>query len=260
MKNRLILILSGILFLGFTSCIDGFRCIDGDGFVASELRSAEGFHMIENTTEFDIIYKKSDTTGILVRTDLNLMDHIVTEVVNNTLEIKTRPRTACLNLSKGSVITIASPDLERVSLSGSGSLTADEMSGDRVSVRLSGSGDISVDRIISHDLSGTISGSGDILLSLVNCTDSEFATSGSGKISVAGECDTEDIKISGSGMFDGRNFVTRSANIALSGSGNVHSNVTDYLKAAISGSGNIYLSGNPRIEQKTSGSGRIIKQ
>ena len=260
MKNRLILILSGIVFLGFSSCIDTFLCIDGDGFVASELRSAKGFHIIENTTEFDIIYKKSDTTGILITTDLNLMDHIVTEIVNNTLEIKTRPRTACLNFSKRSVITVACPDLDKVLLSGSGSLAADEMSGDRVSIKLSGSGDISADRVVCHDLSAIISGSGDIVLGLVSCTDSEFATSGSGTISVAGECDSEDIKISGSGMFDGRNFVTRSANIALSGSGNAHSNVTDYLKAAISGSGNIYLTGNPRIEQKTSGSGRIIKQ
>jgi len=260
MKNRLILILSGILLLGFTSCIESFLCIDGDGFVASELRSVKAFQSIENTTEYDIIYKKSDTTGILITTDLNLMDHIETEVVNNTLEIKTRPRTACLNFSKRSVITIAGPDLKSVLLSGSGSLNADEMSGDKVSIKLSGSGDIVVERIICHNLSAAVSGSGDILLDYVRCTDSEFATSGSGTISVAGECDREEIRISGSGMFDGRHFITRTANIALSGSGNIHSNVSDFLKASISGSGNIYLTGDPLIEQKTSGSGRIIKQ
>ncbi|NMC37256.1 MAG: DUF2807 domain-containing protein [Bacteroidales bacterium] len=260
MKNRLNLILSGILLLGFTSCIDSFLCIDGDGFVASEIRSAKGFHIIENTTEYDIIYRKSDTTGILITTDLNLMDHIVTEIVNNTLEIKTRPRTACLNFSNRSVITVAGPHLDRVLLSGSGSLAADEMSGDRVSIKISGSGDISVDRISCHDFSAAISGSGDIFVGNADCTDSEFATSGSGSISISGECDSKDIKISGSGMFEGRNFVTHSANIALSGSGNVHSNVIDFLKVTISGSGNIYLTGNPRIEQNTSGSGRIIKQ
>jgi hypothetical protein len=260
MNNRILLILSGVLLLAMTSCLKDFLYIKGNGNIESELRRTGMFDQIENSTPCDIVYKKADTAAILLSADQNILDHIDTEVCNHKLEIRIRPLGIILDYSKRPVITVTSPSLNEISLSGSGSLSADEMSGATVSVKLSGSGDITVNRINCTELSAMVSGSGDIALKLAECTNSDISTSGSGTISVTGQCDKEHARISGSGKIDGRNFITNSATVAISGSGDVYSNVKDYLKATISGSGDIYLYGNPRVDQKRSGSGKIKKQ
>jgi cytoskeletal protein CcmA (bactofilin family) len=260
MKNRIALVLSGIVLLTANSCLEDFLFVNGSGHIETELRRPGSFDRIDNTTSFDIIYRKADTSAVSITTDDNILDHIVTEVCNNRLEIRTRPLGVILDCSKHPVIIVTSPRIDEANLSGSGSLTADKISGNSVSVKLSGSGNINVDSINCTNLTAMISGSGDISVKYAICTHSDISASGSGIISVAGKCDTEHARISGSGKIDGRYFLVNSADLSISGSGDVYGNVKDYLNATISGSGDIYLYGNPRIDQKRSGSGKIRKQ
>ena len=260
MNNKITLVLAGLALLSMTSCIEDFLFVKGNGQIETELRGNNMFDQIDNSTSCNIIYRKADTASILITAEQNILDHIVTEVCNHKLEIRIRPLGIILDYSKRPEITVTSPSLNEVNLSGSGSLSADEMSGTSVSARVSGSGNIEVNRINCTDLSAMVSGSGDIALKVAECTYSDISTSGSGTISVTGQCDKENARISGSGKIDGRNFLTNSATMSISGSGNIYGNVKDYLKATISGSGDIYLYGNPQIDQKRSGSGKIKKQ
>ncbi len=257
MKNRYGLLFTGLALLSLTSCLKDYLFEKGNGIIVTELRRTGDFQKIDNSTFCNVVYRKADSTSVSVCADENLQHHLVTEICNKRLEIRTRPLGMILDYSQRPLITVTSPRIDEANLSGSGSLSVDKMSGSTINLRLSGSGDIEVNNINCTTLSAMISGSGKIAVTAAECSASDLSTSGSGTILIAGTCETEQAKISGSGEIDGRNFVTVSATVSISGSGDVYGNVSEYLKATISGSGNIYLYGNPRIDQKRSGSGRI---
>ena len=260
MKNIYLIILLGMLLVLPTSCLRDLLCVKGDGNIETVIRTPEMFHQLENSTSFDVIYKKADTTGIMIRTDQNLIDYIVTDTYNNSLEIKIRPGNICLDYSERPVIIVTSPGLNKAINAGSGSFFADEMSGETVTIKMSGSGDISVDHLTSsHDLTVLLSGSGNINLDQTVCLDSDVFLSGSGSITIKGECDNSYIKIMGSGNIYAGNYITNSGSVIISGSGNAFTYIENYLNAVISGSGNIYVRGDPVIDETISGSGRIIK-
>lgn len=259
MKNKFYMFLLGILMLSLMSCFDDFVCIQGDGFIETERRRIADFDQIVNSTEFDIIFSRNDTTGISINADRNIIDNIVTETSGSTLEIKTLPRHACFNYTRRPVIEVSSSDLKGVLLSGSGDFLADFMEGNVVTVTLSGSGNINADNTSCNDLSVLLSGSGSITLNEVECGDSDAFISGAGNIMLEGSCDKNNIKISGSGNLHADNYITGTASVMISGSGNAFTHILERLTGLISGSGNIYVKGNPEIDVTVSGSGRVIR-
>ena len=247
------------LVISLSSCLENLTAIRGNGVITTEIRRTGMFINLENSTSIDIVYKKADTTGITITADENLLDYIVTETFNNTLEIKTRDVNSYLDFTGRPLITITSPVLEKAFFSGSGDFLADEMSGDEVKISLSGSGDIAADNILCTDIILVISGSGTINIKDCLSNSSDIIVSGSGDIQINGQSEDFNLRISGSGAIFAEHFLTGSASIIISGSGNVFTYIENDLNAVISGSGNIYLKGDPQISQTISGSGRIIK-
>jgi len=248
-----------VLSVTTTSCIKDINCINGNGILETQPRNTSAFNHIVNSTEVDVIYKKADSSSLTVVAESNLLEHIVTEIVNGKLEIRTDPRTLCLDYTKQPVITVTSPELKKIELSGSGALIADTMSGNPNSIKLSGSGDILIGGISCNDLSVTLYGSGNIEITRGSCQDADILITGSGDIDIKGSSNNGHLRITGSGNINSGQFTLVTANETISGSGNIFTFVGNNLTAAISGSGNIYLKGNPTINQTITGSGKIIK-
>jgi len=242
-----------------TSCFDDLICIKGNGLMETERRRTAEFSRIENSTQFDIIYYRNDTSGISIDADQNIIDNIVTETSGSALEIKTVPRNACFSYTHRPVILVSSPVLNSTLISGSGRLLADFMEGEVVTVKLSGSGDIKAEHISCNDLTVLLSGSGSVTLNDTDGNNSDVLISGSGNILLEGACDRNNVKISGSGNLHADSYITGSASVIISGSGNAFTYVEDKLTGIISGSGNIYVKGNPDIDVTVSGSGRVIE-
>lgn len=259
MKRNFLIILPVLTAMSLVSCIDDLVCIRGNGSADTERRRVSAFEKVENSTPFDVVFTKTDTSGISVTADGNIIDNIITETYGSTLEIKTSPRDACFNYTQRPVIQISSPGIKGISVSGSGNFVADHAEGGAVGIKLSGSGDITVQNVICSGLAIMLSGSGSITLDDVICADADIFISGSGNIAVSGGSDNSNLKISGSGNIHAGDFTTRSASVLISGSGDTYTNVTEMLAGMISGSGNIYLKGNPEIKVTISGSGRVIK-
>jgi Putative auto-transporter adhesin, head GIN domain len=257
MKNTLII--AGILTVSLTSCIKSLQCIDGNGSVDVQVRETQLFHSVENTTMVDVVYKKGDTAGISIRAETNLFSHIITETFNGKLEIKTDPRNSCFDYTQTPVVTITSPDLDNIVLTGSGDFTADIVAGNSVDIKLTGSGDILAGIISCNDLSIIITGSGNIDIDEAACQEADLTLTGSGDLTLNGSSDEGIFRITGSGDINSGDFVMMSATETISGSGDIYTNVENTLNATISGSGNIYLRGDPVVTQSISGSGRIIK-
>lgn len=129
-------------------------------------------------------------------------------------------------------------------------------------VSLSGSGDILGDGKFSNE--GTtefkLSGSGKIRMGIHKIKTAELAISGSGNISLSGSANTVNIRISGSGNADCSSLITENAAAHVSGSGNIKINANSRIEASISGSGNIsYQGAASDITKRVSGSGRLVK-
>jgi hypothetical protein len=243
--------------LTFSSCEDIF-CTRGNGMSETVTHRSMGFNSIENKTGIDVVYKKADTTSIVITADENLINEISTETNNNTLSIRTRGN-KCLDFNTRPLITITSPTLQKVYCSGSGSFIADEISGSDVNIKLTGSGEISAATINANNLTISLSGSGNISSPHCISSISDLFLSGSGKISLTGQGETSIINVSGSGDIRCENYTSATSDIRITGSGDVFTLTESSLTAFISGSGNIYLKGTPAIDKTITGSGRIIK-
>lgn len=261
MKKRYTIIITGLLlFITATSCLKSLICVNGNGKTVTETRRSQSFTSIENTTSFEVIYRKADTFGISIEAESNIIDYIETNTDGENLEISTLPGTVCLNYSVRPIIRISSPDLTEAYNSGSGDMIIDYLSGDEVFVRLTGSGDISIDRIDADHLDAGDTGSGNLKISEASCTTSDLKVSGSGDITISGDCGSAHLKSTGSGNVYGNNLYTVSTSAITTGSGSIYVRVEEYLNGLLSGSGNIYYRGNPEIDQTATGSGRIIRQ
>ena len=84
--------------------------------------------------------------------------------------------------------------------------------------------------------------------------------SGDGRMTIDGEADRQDVRLSGDGRFDGERFTGKEGRVHLSGDGRVTVAVTDKLDVDLSGDGSVEYLGNPALTQHLSGDGSIRKR
>lgn len=139
------------------------------------------------------------------------------------------------------VIYITMPELEGISMSGSGRLESkDQFSSKSMKLRVSGSGSLQLN---------------------VAADQLEAHISGSGKILTEGTAQSFNAHISGSGKVKAEELRAQSVDVHISGSGSCYVHADNALEAHISGSGNVYYTGNPtNVNARTSGSGKISKR
>jgi hypothetical protein len=258
MKRIFIVTIPVIFIIITTSCLKNIFCVKGDRIMTTETRRISQFNEIENTTSFDILYRKADTLGIIISAEQNILNYIETNVYDNCLEISTSPATICLDYNERPLITVSSPSLSSVLNAGSGAFIGDTLTGETVILKASGSGDITINMAAGENIDITVSGAGNIELEMAYCGNYECLITGSGDASVNGACVDAHFKISGSGNIYASDLVAVNSSVIISGSGNVFTTTTEYLNALISGSGNVFVEGNPEIDQSVTGSGRII--
>lgn len=103
-----------------------------------------------------------------------------------------------------------------------------------------------------------VTGSGSVEVSDLSTPRLHADISGSGRITLAGSAETQSVDLSGSGVCDADALTGRTADVRVSGSGQVVVAVTDRLDATISGSGSVTYRGTPEVNQQITGSGRLI--
>ena len=258
MKGKEIIITVLFVLLVMTSCLQGLLCVSGNGVMAEEYRIPGNFSGIANTTSIDVIFRKADTTGIFIEAEENLLNYIVTETNGNTLSIRIREHTTCLNFTRKPLITVTGPGISEAVSTGSGNMNLQELSGDDAGITLSGSGDINIETLLFQDLAINLTGSGNINSDETTGQYANLKITGSGNISIKGQATSMVVIVSGSGKIYASDFTVSSAEVTISGSGNVYTRILSQLTAIITGSGNIYVRGNPVIHKNITGSGRII--
>jgi hypothetical protein len=165
----------------------------------------------------------------------------------------------CIDPTNPIEITISTPNLEEITLNGSGIVYSYELDTEELSVNLTGSGSITCDDVIAQSVYLGLEGSG-----VISCDQlSENLTTqleGSGEILISGETISSDHKIIGSGNIKANQVITDQCVVYVSGSGVVDTHVIQTLDITIIGSGIVYFSGNPIVHSYISGSGQVIER
>lgn len=235
-EKRMMLVLA-LLSLVVPACGTSIVGVRGSGDVVSEARDVTGFDEVVLQGSGTVRIEVTGTESLVIEAEDNLMDRLTSDVVSGRLELGVD---GSISPTEEIVYMITAANLEGVTIAGSGDATADEVTGARFNTVVSGSGDIEVPSVEVDDVSVRITGSGSIVLS--------------------GDADELEVDISGSGVFEGLDLVTHTADVTVSGSGDALVNVTGTLDARVSGSGDIEYVGSPAVDASTTGSGNIRRR
>ena len=228
-----------VLLLIQYSCGDYFfDCLRGNGNVITEERVAEeDIYGVILEGSYDVEVIIDDDQKIVIEWDDNLIPYVSTRVTGGDLIVKPGTR-HCLRSAYPTRLFVYTPSVDKVMITGSGTVVCDDLNSGSLKVVITGSGYIDMRNIDVQTVNAEITGSGTILLE--------------------GTADLTDFSITGSGKFRTFDLVRETCIAKISGSGDMQVFASDLLDCTISGSGNVYYRGNPRVVAHISGSGNII--
>jgi hypothetical protein len=210
----------------------------GNGTVVESERQVGSFTRIASSGSAEIRIHRSPDFRVVIAASAGLQELFEARTADGLLSLGFRPG-AVVRISSRLIVHVYLPELESISLSGSGKA-------------------VLMDRFDGKDLRTIISGSGSIQ-GTVHYDTLAAAITGSGSIRLSGVCPQQGITISGSGSFDGRQLPAVSASAIMSGSGSIRLDVGSSLDASIAGSGSIRYSGDPVVNTRIAGTGTVRK-
>lgn len=255
MKNLIII----LIVLVASSC--NIVRVNGEGDSVKEIFNLEQFSKVALNGSMDVNIIEGDRQRVEVIGQSNIIELLSQKVENGKWRIGFRE--SIIGNYDDITVNITIPNIETVSISGSGSIDLDGFNSiGQLAAAVSGSGDLTLQNIGSVDqLAAKVSGSGQVRLKdLPNLNRVSLSISGSGKVIGEGKLGkTEDlnINIGGSGKVEGYQISSANCNVSISGSGKCEVSVIDNLKASISGSGSVRYKGDPEVIRHVSGSGTV---
>lgn len=220
---------------GFT----GFTFVTGSGNVGSESREVSNFDAVTLEGSGDLIVTQGNQESLKIEAEENLIPYIRTEVRGHTLHIFIdHTNSLSIDANRPMRYYVSMKDVTGLTLSGSGTITSDNINTKNLDINLSGSGDVEIDKLKADSLTIDLSGSGKCVLN--------------------GEVASQNMNISGSGKCDASELKGKDVDIDISGSGKAMVAATNTLNVTITGSGDITYSGNPKISQTITGSGKLV--
>ena len=219
------------------SCMGVYVCTEGSGVLNKQVREVRSFNKISINVPSKVFLSQDSVSLVVVETDDNLFDYIITDVQDKELIIDSEKGLCPKKLN----FYISTPDIERIEINGSGDLYAQTPVGtNKLHILISGAGDVVIDSVNTNKINIEISGSGDIRL--------------------GGYCDSFNSVVNGSGDIKAIKLVANKAEVETNGSGDVFIQCRNSLKVDISGSGDVYYLGEPNwMHISISGSGEVKK-
>lgn len=122
---------------------------------------------------------------------------------------------------------------------------------------VAGSADVQADKGSGETFDIRVAGSRNLLLASLDTRTANVAISGSGDVKVAGRCGALNVKIAGSGDADLAGLACSNTAISIAGSGNVSARASGQADVRIAGSGDVRIAGGARCIKKVAGSGTV---
>jgi len=208
--------------------------IHGKGPIVEKQLDLEDINSFALGIFADVILKKGKQQRILVVGQANIVNNIKTKVKKQSWSIQfEEPVKNCKELT----IYITLPEIESISLGGSGTITSE-------------------DTFTAENCDISLGGSGDLQLNL-DAQSISTSLGGSGTIKLAGQSDELHVSLAGSGDIYALELEVDECHVSIAGSGDVEISVADELQVSCVGSGDVRYRGFPRIEKSSIGSGDV---
>lgn len=228
------ILLAGLMVLVLSAC----EKVTGDGPVVTENRALTNFSGVVLRVNANVIVKQAPDYKVEVSAQDNIQGVLITEIDKNELVIKLK-NDVRLRRHEPITITVHAPEISRLYLAGSGSITSGSLlNAEDLEVDIYGSGHIELVDLVASYLDVDVSGSGNFKV-------------------ISGVVPREFLRNLGSGDIDVSNVLAKNVITTIMGSGNLRVNASEQLRVNISGSGNVYYKGQPSITTSTNGSGKL---
>jgi hypothetical protein len=270
-----LLIVAGLLLSGCT-----YRIVTGSGNVSAETYDLTGYTRVTLAGIGDVILTQEGFQPVRIEAEDNLIPYFEVKVEGDSLVIgirdeylgvnlrPTRPVKFYVSLPEVEALTLAGSgnvlagDLQtedlRLSLLGSGNVSTGDLDSAALDVNLAGSGDIRLQTVSASEVTLAILGSGNVTLDSVSAGRISSAISGSGDVTLTtGQVEDQEIEILGSGDYLAAGMESQTARVTVSGSGNTQIRASDSLEVNILGSGDVRYTGQPAMDVNISGSGSV---
>ncbi len=235
MKSVLYTISIALIALVLNSC--SFNSVRGSGTLVSNEVNVSDFKGIDFGGGATLVYEQKPGAPYLkIETDDNIYPLLRVEVKDGTLHIWSSEN---ISPTKFNIYTNSST-LEYLGVSGSIKATLKgKLETSMLDIYISGSGSVTAEDLVCEKLRTKVSGSADFF--------------------VVGKASSLDSHISGSGKVVATELVADTVSCSVSGSGDFFVTAQKYLNVSISGSGSVKYKGTPQIDQSISGSGKISR-
>lgn len=234
--NTTLFILLALIALILTLSGCSSERIQGNRDLMTEERTSEPFSRVLAQGNISVHIFPSADTRILVKAESNILPYLYTLSDGNTITVGFKNG---FNIQEHFPVevTLYTPDLESIKLSGSGEVDCTGFEAAEVELLISGSGNINAG-FASDELTATVSGSGNINLS--------------------GSAPLTNLSVSGSGNIHADELTQNKCVASISGSGNIIAAASQSLDAFITGSGNVFYLGDPAVTSHITGSGKVL--
>lgn len=234
-----LLILSVSIGLLVSSCNFMGKHVRGDGNVITQDRSISGFNSIDVSSALDVEIGQDSSYSVKVEVDNNLQQFVETYKEGDILRVRLA-NNINIDPTRQMKIYVSAPNYRRLEASGACGLNSRN--------RLSSNDPIEV------GLSGACHGNLEIKAPKVS-----LDLSGASNLTLRGE--TKELFIQGSGSSDVKAFemLSETADIDVSGAGNIDVFASAKINASASGASNIRYKGNASVNSDVSGAGSVKK-
>jgi hypothetical protein len=186
----------------------------GSGVAATEYRELAPFATVELAGENTVTIRVGPAQSVAVTADEDLIDRVTTTVRSGRIIIANEGRfTTATRMS----VAVSVPSLDRVVLSGSGTVTVEGVTG----------------------------------------TDFVADLSGTGTLAASGTVDHLTAMLSDTGTVDLQRLIARDAIARMDGTGVINVHATSTLDATLTGTGSIIYSGSPSVTTHNTGTGSV---
>jgi hypothetical protein len=271
MKNIIIFFSIVILITtaacGMTSNI-GYQTVRGSGNITTENRQVSGFERVKVCCGMELFLTQGETESLEIEADDNLIDEIITRVVDGTLDVKyQRDNNVSYRPTQAVRIYLSAVEMQAVSISGGGYLECSAINSQLFDLDMSGGSDAMIAGLTSDDIKINISGGGEMIAGPMNGdhammnfsggSDAEILAlaveelsvdaSGGGTIKVSGSVTEQDISLSGGSTFKAGDLKSLHTSFSASGGGDSTIWATETLSVQLMGDSDLAYYGQPQI-------------
>jgi hypothetical protein len=212
------------------------QTLQGSGNLKTEQRPVSNIGRVSLEGIGDVTVIQGSEESLTVEADDNILPYVETLMRGSELVLRIKEG---YNIRMPVTVryTLKVKDLNRISISGSGSVTSEKFD--------------------SNDLTLNITGSGKMKFADLQAQNLRTMTSGSGNYDLKGKVESQNITITGMSHYSAGDLQSSEASVTISGSGDVTLWVKDKLDVTILGAGNVDYYGNPTVNQSITGGGKV---